>query len=98
MDNDLDRIRRRLRDELPLLAARYRVAALGVFGSYRRGTQRPDSDLDVLAEFAEAPSLFRLIEMENHLSDLLGLKVDLVPRSALKPHVGERVLHEVLPV
>lgn len=87
-----------LREQLPFLAARFRVASLGVFGSYLHGTQRPDSDLDVLVTFDETPSLFRLIELENYLSDLLGVKVDLVERTSLKPHIGERILREVVPV
>ena len=90
--------RDRLREELPFLAARYHVESLGLFGSYLRGTQRADSDLDILVTFSTAPSLLRLIELENYLSDLLGVKVDLVLREALKPRIGERVLREVMPV
>ena len=44
------------------------------------------------------PALLGLIEMENYLSDLLGVKVDLVVRESLKPHIGKRVLREVVPV
>src|SRR5437016_6109926 len=98
MSELLQHYQRRLREELPFLAARYRVASLGLFGSYLHGTQRPDSDLDVLVTFAEVPSLLRLIEVENYLSDVLGVKVDLVLRDALKPKIGERVLREVVPV
>ncbi len=87
-----------LRDLLPFLAARYHVTSLGLFGSYLHGTQGPDSDLDVLVSFSTVPSLLRLIELENYLSDQLGVKVDLVPRNALKPRIGERVLREVVPV
>ena len=93
-----ERYQRRLREELPLLAARYGVASLGLFGSYLHGTQRPDSDLDVLVSFQEAPSLLRFIELENYLSDRLGVKVDLVLRDSLKPRIGEHVLQEVVPV
>ncbi len=42
--------------------------------------------------------LLRFIELENYLSDLLGIRVDLVMAEALKPHIGQRVLQEVLPV
>ncbi len=87
-----------LHQQLPFLDARYHVASLGLFGSYLHGTQRSDSDLDVLVSFDEMPSLFRLIELENYLSDQLGVKVDLVPRESLKPHIGERVLREVVQV
>jgi predicted nucleotidyltransferase len=54
--------------------------------------------LDILVTFSEMPSLLRFIELENDLSDRLGIKVDLVLREALKPAIGERVLHEVVPV
>jgi predicted nucleotidyltransferase len=98
MNELIQHYQRLLREQMPFLAARYRVASLGLFGSYLHGTQRRDSDLDVLVSFHETPSLLRLIELENHLSDLLGVKVDLVLREALKPRIGERVLREVVPV
>jgi predicted nucleotidyltransferase len=98
MTETIRRYQHLLREQLPYLAARYRVASLGLFGSYLRGTQRHDSDLDVLVTFDEMPSLLRLIELENYLSDELGVKVDLVPRESLKPHIGRRVLREVVPV
>src|SRR2546430_2285175 len=98
MNELTQRYQRLLREQLPSLAARYQVASLGLFGSYVRGTQRPGSDLDVLVTFHETPTLLRLIELENYLSDFLGVKVDLVLRDALKPRIGERVLREVVPV
>ncbi len=98
MNEIAQRYQGRLRQELPFLTTHYRVASLGLFGSYLRGTQRSDSDLDILVSFSETPSLLRLIELENHLSDLLGVKVDLVVRDALKPRIGERILQEVVPV
>lgn len=83
---------------MPFLKSRYHVASLGLFGSYIHGAERAESDLDVLVTFTEMPSLLQLIELENHLSDELGVKVDLVVRDSLKPHIGKRVLREVVPV
>ena len=80
------------------MAEHYHVASLGLFGSYLRGEQRADSDLDVLATFDEVPSLFQLVSLENHLSDLLGVKVDLVLRDSLKPHIGQNILQQVVAV
>jgi hypothetical protein len=80
------------------LAARYGVASLGLFGSFVRRENGQDSDLDILVSFAHAPGLLRFVELENYLTDLLGLKVDLVMRESLKPHLGQRVLSEVVPV
>jgi Predicted nucleotidyltransferases len=85
-----------LRRELPKLRTRFHVRYLGLFGSYVRGNPRRGSDLDVLVEFAEEPSLFRFIELEDHLSSLLSVKVDLVMKETLKPRIGERILSEVV--
>ncbi|MBC8446840.1 MAG: nucleotidyltransferase family protein [Chloroflexi bacterium] len=95
---DVSKLMGTLRRQLPLLADQYHVKSLGVFGSYLRREQRPDSDLDLLVAFDELPSLLRFIELENHLTDVLGVKVDLVMRDGLKPRIGERILSEVVPV
>ena len=95
---ELARAKRILRAHLPALRERYAVTSLGVFGSYVRGEQKPKSDLDLLVEFARAPSLFKYIELEDHLSDLVGIKVDLVMKKTLKPHIGRYILAEVVPL
>ncbi len=85
-----------LQQHLPELRGRYNVASLGLFGSYVRGDHRKRSDLDVLVEFTEAPSLFDFIDLEQYLTGLLGTRVDLVMKSALKPRIGRCILSEVL--
>ena len=92
---DVDDLRRILRQHMPLLRERYGVESLGLFGSYLRGDAGPDSDLDLLVRFHQIPGLIRFVELENHLSDLLGLRVDLVMAEALKPNISQRVLAEV---
>jgi predicted nucleotidyltransferase len=57
---------------------------VGIFGSFARGDNKKGSDIDILVEFKEAPSLLTLIKLENDLSDILGVKVDLVTTGALK--------------
>ena len=57
---------------------------VGIFGSYARGDNKKGSDIDILVEFKEAPSLLTLIKLENDLSEILGIKVDLVTTGALK--------------
>jgi predicted nucleotidyltransferase len=94
----VDRYLRTLRRHLPQLAEKYRVQSLEVFGSYVRNEQTPESDLDVLVTFEEAPGLFEFIDLKDRLSDLLGVKVDLVMKSALKPRLEQHILHEVFPV
>jgi hypothetical protein len=87
-----------LRRELPLLQERYDIDSLGVFGSYVRGEADAESDLDLLVRFRRNPGLLRFVELENYLSDILGVRVDLVMAEALKPNIGRRVLAEVEPV
>ena len=85
-----------LRHQLPMLRAKYHVRSLGVFGSYVQGNPKKTSDLDVLVDFTEAPSLFEFIQLESDLSALLGRQVDLVMKSTLKPLIGKHILREVV--
>lgn len=80
------------------LRRRYGIKELVIFGSYVRGEERKDSDLDLLAEFEERAKigLLEFIKVESQLSDLLGVKVELVEKSALKPRIGRRILKEVI--
>ena len=95
-DRKLQRYQILLRQELPKLKTRFHIKSLGLFGSYVRGTARRTSDLDVLVEFAEEPSLFQFLECESHLTALLGVKVDLVMKETLKPRIGRQILSEVV--
>jgi predicted nucleotidyltransferase len=80
------------------LQQRYRVKELGVFGSVVRGEQKGTSDVDILVEFDEDArlGLLKFINLENYLSELLGVKVDLVMKSALKPRIGKHVVKETV--
>jgi predicted nucleotidyltransferase len=88
-------IRALLADHREELKKTYKVRSIGVFGSYVRGEQKKKSDVDILVEFDEIPSLLRFMELEQHLKNLLGTRVDLVTKEALKPHIGKRILEEV---
>lgn len=57
---------------------------VGLFGSFARGDNKRGSDIDILVEFKESPSLLTLIKIENDLSEILGTKVDLITPGALK--------------
>lgn len=87
-----------LRQHMPELVERYGVKSLGIFGSYVWGEQRKSSDLDLLVEFSENPSLLKFIEMEHYLSEVLGVHVDLVMKDVLKPAIGRNVMRELVPV
>ena len=87
-----------LRAHLPELRERYGVRNLWAFGSYVRGEAKKKSDLDLLVEFDQAPTFFEFVRLERHIGELLGVKVDLVMKTALKPGIGARILREVVPV
>lgn len=93
----VETIRAQLREMLPELRRRYPIASLGLFGSWVRGEQREGSDVDILVEF-DGPIGWRIVTLEDELSQRLGTKVDLVPRRGLKPRIGQRILAEVIPV
>jgi predicted nucleotidyltransferase len=94
----LGHIQRMLRESFPELQKRYHVRSLGIFGSYVHEEQKRRSDLDILVEFDRAPSLFEFVRLERRLSEQVGIKVDLVMKTALKPNIGRRILEEVVPV
>jgi len=96
----IEEIKMKLVELKPMLKEEFKVRTIGVFGSYLRGEAKRGSDLDVLVEFDESAglSLLDFVGLENYLSDALGVKVDLVERSALKPRIGKRVLEEVVNV
>ena len=96
----LEEIKNTLTKQKQELQQKYRVEAIGIFGSYVRGEQKKQSDVDLLVEFEEPSNLTLLdfIRLENYLSEILGVKVDLVEKDALKPRIGKRVLQEVVKV
>ncbi len=87
-----------LREKMPQQEGSYQVKTLAVFGSYLHQNEDEESDLDLLVEFRQTPTLFQFIRLENYLSELLGVEVDLVMKDSLKPSIGERVLKEAEPV
>jgi uncharacterized protein len=95
----LDEIRSVIRSHQAELYNRYKARVVGIFGSYVRGDQQPDSDLDVLAVFdSDAASLFDLGGAQVMLSELLGLKVDLIPQEDVRPELKEKIESEAVTV
>ena len=78
------------------LRERYDLRTIGVFGSYLHNAQKINSDLDILVEFEKPPSFFQFLRIEQFLSELLGVKVDLVMKESLKPNIGRHILQEIV--
>jgi uncharacterized protein len=89
------RIRRR-RHDLIAAAAVHGVTNLRVFGSVARGTDRPDSDLDLLADLPSDMGLLGLARAQADLEAIVGGPVDLVPAGDLKPDVRARVRRDLV--
>ncbi len=81
---------RRRRHDLVAAAAAHGVSGLRVFGSVARGQDRPDSDVDLLADLPPAMSLSGLARLQADLEAIVGTRVDLVPAADLKPDVRGR--------
>ena len=94
----LEEILNSLKALKPDLKESFGVKSLGVFGSYARGPTKRNSDLDLLVEFDRVPTMFEFVRLERHLAQVIGVKVDLVMKTALKPEIGKSILAEVVPV
>jgi predicted nucleotidyltransferase len=89
---EIEKIIKRNKKELN---ERYGMISIGIFGSYSRGEQSAGSDLDLLVEVQRPMGFVKFIRLENHLTQLLGVKVDMVTKRALKPYIGKQILQEV---
>ena len=89
---------RRLRPQIMALARQCRAHKVSVFGSIVRGEMREDSDIDFLVDFESKYSLLDMARMLNGLEDMLGCKVDVVPRSALREELKPYILKEAQPL
>ncbi len=65
-----------------------------IFGSYARGEEREDSDLDILVEFSERKSLLELVKIEQELEEKMKVKVDLLTRKSISPYLIEQIENE----
>jgi len=93
----LGEIKTTLRAVLPELRHRYPIASVGIFGSWARGEAGPTSDLDLLVTF-DGPIGWEIVTLEDELQERLGIPVEIVLEQSLKPHIGEAVRREVVPV
>lgn len=89
---EIDRV---LAGKFPELRAQFGVRELGIFGSCVRNEQTASSDVDILVSFERPVGFLTFLKLESYLASLLGAKVDLVSRKALKPAIGRRILGEV---
>lgn len=78
------------------LQEHYQATTLGIFGSYARQEQQENSDVDILIDYIHSPSLIKVVELRDFLSDRLGMKVDIVTVKGLRDDIKAQVLSEVI--
>lgn len=96
--NTLDTIKDILTKHKEWIKEKYKVKEIGIFGSYIKGEQKETSDVDLLVEFETPVSLLQIVSLENYLSDILGIKVDVVPKKNIRKELKEIILKEAMPV
>ena len=94
----INEIKNQLETLKPVLKDKYQVETIGIFGSYTRGEQTKKSDADILVEFSKDAHVgfFKFLELEEFLTQKLGVKVDLVTKNALKPMMKNQILKETV--
>jgi len=93
---NLEEIERILAEHKEELYQKYKIKEIGIFGSFVRGEESKESDVDIVVEFEEVPGLIKFIEIEEYLSKLLGRKVDLVRKPAIREELKDKILKEVV--
>ncbi|HBQ28220.1 MAG TPA: hypothetical protein DD719_02155 [Desulfotomaculum sp.] len=68
---------------------------IAIFGSYVRGEEKPESDIDVIVEFSGRKSLLELVRIERELSEVLGIKVDLLTEKSISPYLIDTIRKEM---
>lgn len=82
----------------PVLAQRFGVQSLALFGSFARDTAREDSDVDVLVRFNGPPTSNQYFGVQFYLEDLLGRAVDVVSETALRERLRPYVERDAIPI
>jgi len=98
MKKSIEEIKRIIQQHKKEMKEKYGVKEIGIFGSLVRGEMKEESDVDILVEFEKPIGFFKFLELEEYLSNLIGRKVDLVSKKALKSHIGKYILEEVITV
>ncbi|MBX7204628.1 MAG: nucleotidyltransferase family protein [Bacteroidia bacterium] len=90
----LTQIKNTLTSHKKRLTDKYGLSSIAIFGSYGRGQQKEDSDIDILVDFVQ-PIGIEFIDLANELEQLLHVKVDLVSKNGVRPHYLKEIEPEL---
>ena len=93
---DLEEIKAILGQVKSLAKEKYHISELGIFGDYVKGEVKENSQVNILIDYTEPPSLLDLVDLEDYLSNLLKIKADVISKNGLKGKRKERILSEVI--
>ena len=93
--NQLEELKNVILKNKNRLMESYNLKSIGIFGSYIKGEESINSDLDILVDFSNPIDLFKFLELEEELQNICSLKVDLVSVKSLKRDIGRQILSEV---
>lgn len=96
MIQNISNIRTIIEQNRSNLNRKYKVNKIGIFGSVASGNNSEESDVDILVELTEPIGMFKFIELENYLSEILEKKVDLATSKALKPTIKDDIIHQLI--
>ena len=85
-----------LKTRIQKILKKYGIVKAGIFGSYARGEQKKNSDVDILIEFNE--SLLKLVKLEREIAEDLKVKVDIITYKGINPLLKKRILNEEIKI
>ena len=84
---NMDEIIKILTEHKEELKKKYKIKEIKIFGSYARGEQKETSDIDIIVDFEETPTLIELLRLEEEIERILGIKVDLLTEEGISPFI-----------
>lgn len=98
MNKNVEPLRAALQSHLDEIRDQFHVESLAIFGSVGRGTDTPDSDIDILVRYTYTPGIFEFLRLKQYLETIVGRPVDLVTEGTLKKQLKDGILQEAIRV
>jgi len=94
----LKEIRKIIKSNERALREKFKAVKFYLFGSYARGEQTPESDIDLLVEFSEPVGMFGFVDLKFKLEEIFGKRIDLGTPKGLKPLIKDKILNEAIAI